>query len=574
MKGIEAGASSMVEIFEKEACYRSPLFQRQYVWGKSQISELWDDITQIVEGVESSRFLGAVVFDIKSAGRAFNADDIEIIDGQQRLSTIYFFIIQFGLLAEKYGLNDVAKDLFEKYVLIQKTKQRGEPKILPTLLDLRQLNNVLREIPDKYSAKSLFDHGDKAGRIKDANIEIGRLIEKSCLDETGSFSEELFEKYLVVLLERLQVVTIYLGDDQDPHQVFDSLNAKGIKLDSKDLIRNLVFQKTLENPEATEMVYRSYWLPLEESMGDYFENYFFPFSLSDTPSTTKSKMLTTLKARWKDWSALDIIKDIKRHKDIYLCFVGGDAELSEAQQRYELSVRTLDSIVSLKRIKMPTSVLPFVFRLFSLVAEDKLKQDIFATYLELVESFLVRRAICGYEPTGLHALFKDMFNKISDKGGCNKPSLFMDIISENKTVVFPDDEMFFDAICNKPLYSRKISKYVIVEYENGFDGDPISHSQPMTIDHVMPQNSSNWNVDDGEHSRFCDTWGNLVPLSSPSNSKKSNRSWEDTQVIYRDETLYRTPKTISNLKEWNIEMIKKRGADIAAWACERWTKQV
>lgn len=71
MKGIEAGASSMVEIFEKEACYRSPLFQRQYVWGKTQISELWDDITQIVEGVESSRFLGAVVFDIKSAGRAF-----------------------------------------------------------------------------------------------------------------------------------------------------------------------------------------------------------------------------------------------------------------------------------------------------------------------------------------------------------------------------------------------------------------------------------------------------------------------------------------------------------------------
>lgn len=574
MKGIEAGASTMVEIFEKEACYRSPLFQRQYVWGKPQISELWDDITQIVEGVESSRFLGAVVFDIKSAGRAFNADDIQIIDGQQRLSTIYFFIIQFGLLAAKHGLNDVAKDLFEKYVLIQKTKQRGEPKILPTLLDLRQLNNVLREIPENYSVKALFDHGDKSGRIKDANLEIAKLIEKSCLDENNNFSSELFEKHLIVLLEKLQVVTIYLGDDQDPHQVFDSLNAKGIKLESKDLIRNLVFQKTLEDPEATEMVYRSYWLPVEESMGDHFENYFFPFALSDTPSTTKSKMLTTLKTRWKDWNAKEIIKDIKRHSDIYLCFVGNDAQFTEVQQRHELSARTMDAIESLKGIKMPTSVFPFIFRLFSLMTSEKLKQDTFATYLELIESFLVRRAICGYEPTGLHALFKDIFNKIGDKGNHNSPALFLAIVAENKTIVFPDNEMFFEAICNKPLYSRKISKYVIVEYENGFDGDPISHSQPMTIDHVMPQNSNNWEVDEYDHKHFSDTWGNLVPLSSPSNSKKSNRNWDETQIIYRDETIYRTPKTIANLKEWNIDTIKKRGADIATWACERWSCSV
>jgi hypothetical protein len=285
-------------------------------------------------------------------------------------------------------------------------------------------------------------------------------------------------------------------------------------------------------------------------------------------------MLTTLKARWKDWSAQEIIKDIKRHTDIYLCFVGGDEQLSEAQQRYELSDRTVDAIACLKGIKMPTSVLPFVFRLFNLMVAESLKQDTFASYLELIESFLVRRAICGYEPTGLHALFKDVFNKIGDKGDHNDPAIFLEIVSENKTIVFPDDDMFSEAICNKPLYSRKVSKYVIIEYENGFDGDPISHAQPMTIDHVMPQNSTNWEVDQEEHGRFSDTWGNLVPLSSPSNSRKSNRNWEDTQVIYRDETIYRTPKTIANLKEWNIELIKKRSADIAAWACQRWSASV
>lgn len=574
MKGIEAGASTMVEIFGKEACYRSPLFQRQYVWGKQQITDLWGDITQIAEGVESSRFLGAVVFDIKSAGRAFTADDIQIIDGQQRLSTIYFFIIQFGLTAKKYGFDDVANDLFGKYILIQKNKQRGEPKVHPTLLDLRQLNNVLRDIPSEYPVKVLHDHGDKNGRIKDANSEISKLIEKACTGENGKFSFDLLEKYLTILLEKLQVVSIYLGEEQDPHQVFDSLNAKGIKLESKDLIRNLVFQKTSSDPEETEMVYRSSWLPLEEAMGSDFENYFFPFALSGASTTTKSKMLSTLKERWKDMGAQEIIKDIKRHQDIYLCFVGNDVQFDEVKQRHELSSRTVSAIKCLKQIGMPSSIQPFIFNLFELVVSESLKQDTFSSYLELIESFLVRRAICGYEPTGLHALFKDVFFKIGEKGGHANPETLLEIISGNKTIVFPDDVMFSDAICKKSLYTRKIKNYVIIEYENGFDGDPISHSQPMNIDHIMPQTAGAWDVDEDEHETYVNTWGNLVPLSAPLNSKKSNRTWEDVQVIYRDENLYRTPKTIASLKNWDIEAIAKRSADIAAWACDRWSASI
>lgn len=572
MAQIEAGASTMVEIFEKEASYRSPLFQRQYVWGKSQIRELWDDIVQIVEGVESSRFLGAVVFDIKSAGKAFNADDVQIIDGQQRLSTIYFFIIQFGLLANEQGLTDVSKDLFEKYILIQKTKQKGEPKIQPTLLDLLQLNDVLRGIPEEYPVKIGYDHGDKNGKIKDANHEISKLIRKGCVGENKKFSPEKFEQFLVVLLEKLQVVTIYLSEDQDPHQVFDSLNAKGIKLESKDLIRNIVFQKTFGNPEETEMVYRSCWLPLEIEMGENFDKYFFPFTLSRNSTTTKSKMLSTLKACWHDMGAKEIIKEIKQYQDIFLCFAGTDVQFDNVQQKYDLDRSVVLAIEKLKSANMPATVLPFIFRLFDEFSNNVISQSIFATYLETLESFLVRRAICGYEPTGLHALFKDLFDKINEYGGLSDPFSIVRIIDSNPTIVFPEDDEFKNSILNKGLYSRKICKYAIIEYENGFDGDPIAHSQPMTIDHIMPQNASHWDVDEDEHKKHLDTWGNLVPLSSPSNTKKSNRSWDETSSIYQDETLYRTPKTIANLKEWNISAIKKRSSDIATWACSRWSK--
>ncbi len=96
----------------------------------------------------------------------------------------------------------------------------------------------------------------------------------------------------------------------------------------------------------------------------------------------------------------------------------------------------------------------------------------------------------------------------------------------------------------------------------------------MNIDHIMPQTAGAWDVDENEHEMYVNTWGNLVPLSAPLNSKKSNRTWEDVQVIYRDENIYRTPKTIANLKSWDIEAIAKRSADIAVWACDRWSDTV
>jgi len=68
-----------------------PNYQRDYAWGEKNIEDLWDDLLEAKEARmdEMGHFLGAIVV-------SNNADKLDLIDGQQRLTTIFML---------KYALN-------------------------------------------------------------------------------------------------------------------------------------------------------------------------------------------------------------------------------------------------------------------------------------------------------------------------------------------------------------------------------------------------------------------------------------------------------------------------------------
>ena len=91
---------SIHDLFQKERRYVVPLYQRAYVWNEEdQWQPLWDDIERQAEGCltsatsipRRSHFLGAVVLNVqKIVGSAVARS--EVIDGQQRLTTLQLFI--------------------------------------------------------------------------------------------------------------------------------------------------------------------------------------------------------------------------------------------------------------------------------------------------------------------------------------------------------------------------------------------------------------------------------------------------------------------------------------------------
>ena len=91
----ESDAATLHEIFQGEVVYQSPLFQRHFVWGEKQINALWDDIDKVLEESNPSTFLGALVLKAYQTRSGRQPQGFWIIDGQQRLTTFYLFIIAY-----------------------------------------------------------------------------------------------------------------------------------------------------------------------------------------------------------------------------------------------------------------------------------------------------------------------------------------------------------------------------------------------------------------------------------------------------------------------------------------------
>ena len=92
MKTISANPQSIRDIFKSE--YVIPDYQRPYSWDTYQCDQLWDDFILFYEGVlkdGEQYFLGNIVV-FKEKDKFF------VIDGQQRLTILYFYLLKYFLI--------------------------------------------------------------------------------------------------------------------------------------------------------------------------------------------------------------------------------------------------------------------------------------------------------------------------------------------------------------------------------------------------------------------------------------------------------------------------------------------
>lgn len=73
------------DVFKKDAgfCYVIPKYQREYTWGQYQWKDLYDDICENDNGY----FIGSIIC-IDNSSDAFQTKELEVVDGQQRLTTL------------------------------------------------------------------------------------------------------------------------------------------------------------------------------------------------------------------------------------------------------------------------------------------------------------------------------------------------------------------------------------------------------------------------------------------------------------------------------------------------------
>lgn len=244
-----------------------PSYQRVYSWTTRQCEELWLDVLRA--GRDSRpHFTGVMLFEGEGAD-SFGGEDprdgspyggvgsgrIDVIDGQQRLTTLTLLLLAFARHLGKEGASSASGDaaaraahglphpeeIAKRFLLVS-----GAEGVEPRLLLSREDDATLRaellggELPLHPSQRVMGNLSYFEERMADPAFDAGRFW-----DGVG----------------RLFVLVVHADSALDAQEVFESVNSKGLPLSLADMVRNYLLLE--EDLDEQERLYDEYWFEAE-----------------------------------------------------------------------------------------------------------------------------------------------------------------------------------------------------------------------------------------------------------------------------------------------------------------------
>lgn len=563
--------TDLSSLLSGDTVFSIPYFQRAYKWRPDRLNQLNQDLLRIVD-TGDTHFLGAVIIH----GRRSNPSDpdvYEVIDGQQRITTIYLYLCSIvRVLCEHEEYNEAA-GLFLKYLAIaRETPLISNVKLHSCKDDRAQLNLVINELLSDakfaeklapFAFRQLPAAGSERGRLRNNYRAAVRFFSEQVKAEGIDRLRALFR----ALLESMSVVQIDVFDPTDGPKIFDSLNSHQEPMTTGDLVRNEIFSRLADKqPDRIEAIDQRSWQPFYGKFKDgdasLFDSYFFPFGLIQDANLRKSEVFAKLRATWHNTTdPEEIVRKLALYQDAFLDLARG----TNTQGHSEAVAR---AFLLLHSANIPSSTYPFLMQLSKGIKDGSVAQKDGEEILLLIESFLVRRAICGHEPTGLHAVFKRLW---ADCNGLPTKELVELSIKKHKTVVWPDAASVMEAIRTRPLYGAGVTRHLLLEWNRHLGGDV--PQLEMWIEHVLPENpAQGWgDTFKGVHEAVKDCLANLIPLTPWMNQELGNRAYEEKRPVYLQDSAFKAARKFAeDHSEWTPAELEARGKMLAEWAVQRW----
>ncbi|GAA7834693.1 hypothetical protein HpMS158_13330 [Helicobacter pylori] len=201
----------------------------------------------------------------------------------------------------------------------------------------------------------------------------------------------------------------------------------------------------------------------------------------------------------------------------------------------------------------------------------------FTSIIELIESYIFRRAVCGLGTNSLNKVFASFTRHIQKNEYFESLEAYFGSLTKGQR--FPGDDEFKDSFTTKELCSSnktEKARYYLERLENFDTKEPVN-TEECTIEHIMSQKlTEEWERDLGEnfqaiHDKYLHTIGNLTLTGY--NTEYRNRSFQekrDMEKGFKDSPL-RLNQGLRDLESFGEEEIEKRANDLADWALKIWT---
>ena len=226
--------SQKIENVLKKGIFTIPDYQREYDWDNSEIDEFIEDIEEVKSN--DSYFIGHMVLEGDFNGNSFN-----VIDGQQRITTITIILSVIRDLFYSKKETDLADGLNENYIF-GKDRNNKLYIILENKMPYPVLQAYVQSVPtDKNLSVKPIKSGEK--RIIKVYDKLKKLFETKTIPELEEFRDKILD---------LEVIFVAVSDEVDAFTIFETLNATGKDLTPMDLIKNQIFKLYPRQPHIDE----------------------------------------------------------------------------------------------------------------------------------------------------------------------------------------------------------------------------------------------------------------------------------------------------------------------------------
>lgn len=548
---MKANETKLQPILEGVKQYLVPLFQRSYSWKRNLWDTLWDDLLELYEANDGrEHFIGAIVtmpVDMSPHG----VSKYLLIDGQQRLTTIFILLAAIRDLARETQDDKLAAQIDETYLVNKWEDGVNKLKLLPTQADREEFSQLIRRKPST-SSNSLTD--------------VYQFFRHKLTEHDESGNPFDLKKVQIILTQQFVAVSIVLAKDENPYLIFESLNAKGEPLTQADLVRNYIFMR-IENSGEQQVAYNDLWLPMQQTLGDELSNFLWRYLTKDGTFVRQGSIYEAIKARLTHKTpseVVDILLDMHTYSDYYIRLINPQKETNkEIRQRLE----------RINRWEIKTAY-PFILALYHDYENSRLLSKEFCKILDNIESFVIRRFFCRVSTNVLNRIFIAMYRSLEGK---NTPEAVEEqLLARN----WPADGEFLDGWRKLPIYLSGTAKtrHLLESLESQMLGnnEPVDMKHPrITIEHVMPQTlNEEWETDLGAealrvHQTYLHTIGNLTLTGN--NEPMGNSAFFQKKKVFLDSN-FELNKYFKNSNLWNEKTIRSRSLDLGKVAVDIWRR--
>ncbi|MES2573799.1 MAG: DUF262 domain-containing HNH endonuclease family protein [Bacteroidota bacterium] len=569
LKQIESGKMFIQNVFgnynNHEMWYKIPEYQRPYVWEDDQIIALLEDISSAQQFTQDSEyFLGSIVFHSKLSKNEQYRDN-ELLDGQQRLTTLYMLMAVIRDLSSNEDLKKTCRDaIFQK-----ENKFKGIPERMRLTFDIRE------EVQD--FAEEFIKIDDSSKRKDDLlyiisngqDINIKNMAKAIITMREWFLKNEAIdvEDFFIHLMNNVLLIFVSSQELDDAFRLFTVLNDRGVKLRNSDILKaeNLKFV----TDDSKRKNYAIFWEELEGELQedfDQFLSYIRTILVKDKARLSLLKEFeqniynpkeyireskqsipkTPLLNKGKD--TFEYIKSYKKHYDFI--FNNTNASLGSTFEFENLIALLQDN--SIADIWIPPLL---SFR------ESFGDTQIF-NFLKKLDNKFSADLISGESPTARIEFMNNIIKEIEivkNKEEINDDEKIK-ILLNSKIFNF-NSVSFLNEIETGQIYKRKFARYILLKLDYLNSGNTQKWNTPskISIEHVLPQRpapNSQWNKDftSEKHDQWINKLGNLVLISRTKNSSLSNLDYIDKKKKYFNTTMDVFPNSLKMIQNthWDL----------------------